>query len=405
MRRLVLDGFFPFVDRGARPQQRRATGLQELGLPYAHDAGVTRHLADFLARHGRQPTAVLFNGGVMKGELLRSAGDRDGGRLAGARPAWRRWPAPTSTWRWPAARPTTAWCAAGAASASAAAPAAPTTSASRRRCRPSPASPPPVKALCVVPFGMEEGTALKLPDEELGLVVGETAEFRFFAASNRKTDSAGRAARSRGRRASRSWARSRPRLPAGQGAAAGRHRAGVAGDAADRGGHARAVVRGARGRRPLEAGVLGARSGVTGAVGRARFIIGIDLGTTNTAVAFVDTRSSVLRVRTFEVPQLVAPGGGRPAAAAPLLRVPGRRARPGAGRDRACPGRIRPAPRVVVGELARSQGVLQPSRMIASAKSWLCHPGVDRHAAILPWGVEDGPRCRRSTPRRGCWPT
>ncbi len=47
---------------------------------------------------------------------------------------------------------------------------------------------------------------------------------------------------------------------------------------------------------------------------------------------------------------------------------------------------------MVVGELARSQGVRQPSRMIASAKSWLCHPGVDRQAAILPWGVEQGPR-------------
>ena len=49
-------------------------------------------------------------------------------------------------------------------------------------------------------------------------------------------------------------------------------------------------------------------------------------------------------------------------------------------------------PPVVVGELARSQGVRQPSRMIASAKSWLCHAGVDRQAAILPWGVEQGPR-------------
>jgi hypothetical protein len=45
-----------------------------------------------------------------------------------------------------------------------------------------------VKALCVVPFGMEEGTAVKLPDEELGLVVGEKAEFRFFAASDRQAD-------------------------------------------------------------------------------------------------------------------------------------------------------------------------------------------------------------------------
>ena len=50
---------------------------------------------------------------------------------------------------------------------------------------------PPVRALCVVPFGMEEGTRAPLPDEELGLVVGETAQFRFFASTDRKEDHPG----------------------------------------------------------------------------------------------------------------------------------------------------------------------------------------------------------------------
>src|SRR5262249_30137564 len=48
--------------------------------------------------------------------------------------------------------------------------------------------------------------------------------------------------------------------------------------------------------------------------------------------------------------------------------------------------------RIVVGELARAQGARVPGRMIASAKSWLCHPGVDRQAAILPWGAGDVPK-------------
>ena len=135
-------------------------------------------------------------------------------------------------------------------------------------------------------------------------------------------------------------------------------------------------------------------------MGRSRFIIGIDLGTTNTAVAFVDTRSSLLRVRTFEVPQLVAPGAvdrrtqlpsfvylaGEHDLGATETGVPWEA--PAAPETPASAS----SPRVVVGELARSQGVRQPSRMIASAKSWLCHSGVDRHAAILPWGVEAGPR-------------
>jgi molecular chaperone DnaK (HSP70) len=68
---LLLEGFFPVVAAAAKTKQRRAVGLKELGLPYASDPGITRHLAEFVARHGRQPTAMLWNGGVMKGELLR----------------------------------------------------------------------------------------------------------------------------------------------------------------------------------------------------------------------------------------------------------------------------------------------------------------------------------------------
>jgi hypothetical protein len=190
VRRIILDGFFPFVDRGARPHKRRATGLKELGLPYAHDPAVTRHLADFLARHDRAPTAVLFNGGVMKGELLR-------GRIAEMVGAWQeRGPAPSL-----AGTDLDLAVAHGAAYYGLA------RSGRGIRIRGGtarsyyigieaamPAIPglaPPVKALCVVPFGMEEGTAVKLPDEELGLVVGETAEFRFFASNDRKGDAPG----------------------------------------------------------------------------------------------------------------------------------------------------------------------------------------------------------------------
>ncbi len=132
---------------------------------------------------------------------------------------------------------------------------------------------------------------------------------------------------------------------------------------------------------------------------RSRFIVGIDLGTTNTAVAFVDTRSTVLRVRTFEVPQLVAPGAvDRRAQLPSFVYLPGDHdltpAQTTLPWDRQLPlsPPARPEVRAVVGELARSQGVLLPSQMIASAKSWLCHGGVDRHAAILPWGVEGGPK-------------
>ncbi len=136
---------------------------------------------------------------------------------------------------------------------------------------------------------------------------------------------------------------------------------------------------------------------------RARYLIGIDLGTTNSAVAYVDARAADPRVRVFEVPQLVAPGEVAPRrqlpsfvylageidlapheTALPWKPVPAQVRDPQA----ATSSELRP----VVGELARSQGARMASRMVASAKSWLCHPGVDRKAAILPWGDSDGPK-------------
>ena len=125
----------------------------------------------------------------------------------------------------------------------------------------------------------------------------------------------------------------------------------------------------------------------------ARYLIGIDLGTTNSAVAYVDTEAADPRVRVFEVPQLVAPGEVAPRRQLPSFvylagdidLAPHETALPWHATKQ---GEIRP----VVGELARNQGARMASRMIASAKSWLCHPGVDRQAAILPWGESDGPK-------------
>ncbi|MBK9032650.1 MAG: hsp70 family protein [Myxococcales bacterium] len=124
----------------------------------------------------------------------------------------------------------------------------------------------------------------------------------------------------------------------------------------------------------------------------ARFLIGIDLGTTNTAVAYVDTAAADPRVRVFEVPQLVAPGETGPRRQLPsFVYLPGEHDL--APAETALPWRpVGAGGREVVGELARSQGARNPQRMIASAKSWLCHAGVDRRAEILPWGGEDGPR-------------
>jgi len=121
----------------------------------------------------------------------------------------------------------------------------------------------------------------------------------------------------------------------------------------------------------------------------ARYLIGIDLGTTNSAVACVDTQAADARVRIFEVPQLVAPGEVAPRRQLPsFVYLTGEHDL--APHETALPWRA--GGREAVGELARAQGARNPARMIASAKSWLCHPGVDRQAAILPWGESDAPK-------------
>ena len=186
---LLVDGFFPKVDAGAKAERRRAGGLRELGLPYAHDPAITRHLAEFLGRFGRMPTAVLFNGGVMKAhklqarivELLRTWAGRDVTVLAGADLDLAV--ALGAAYYGQARRGKGIRIRGGTARAyyigiESAMPAIP-------------GFAPPVKALCVAPQGLEEGSTVALPDDELGLVVGEMSTFRFFAAATRAEDTAG----------------------------------------------------------------------------------------------------------------------------------------------------------------------------------------------------------------------
>jgi len=114
-------------------------------------------------------------------------------------------------------------------------------------------------------------------------------------------------------------------------------------------------------------------------------IVGIDLGTTHCAVASVDpAKGPTAPVEDFPVPQLVRQGEVSPRPLLPsCVYVP-------AGHELAA-GSLRlpwgESGSQVVGELARWQGARVPGRVVTSAKSWLCHPGVDRSAPILPWGA------------------
>jgi molecular chaperone DnaK (HSP70) len=186
---LLVDGFFPKVEANAKAERRRTSGLRELGLPYAHDPAITRHLAEFLGRFGRMPTAVLFNGGVMKAhklrmrivELLCAWAGRDVAVLQGADLDLAV--ALGAAYYGQARRGKGIRIRGGTARAyyigiESAMPAIPGFAS-------------PVRALCVAPQGLEEGSTVALPDDELGLVVGETSTFRFFAAATRADDVAG----------------------------------------------------------------------------------------------------------------------------------------------------------------------------------------------------------------------
>ena len=180
----VLDAFFPQVAATDKPAGQRRLGLAQLGLPYASDPAVTRHLAAFLARHGAAPTAILFNGGVFKATRLQE-------RLAAVVSSWLPQPLRTLT---------------GTSLDLAVAQGAAYFGLVKRgkgiRIRGGmarsyyvgveasvPAVPglePPVRAVCLAPFGLEEGTQVELPQLALGAVVGEPTQFRLFTSSARK---------------------------------------------------------------------------------------------------------------------------------------------------------------------------------------------------------------------------
>ncbi len=122
-----------------------------------------------------------------------------------------------------------------------------------------------------------------------------------------------------------------------------------------------------------------------------KYIIGIDLGTTNSAVTYIDIELNREKsrpvIRHFEIPQITGSGETSKAKVLPsFLYVPGAHEFPDDALalpwDKSNDGDF-------VGILAREQGAKSPNRMIASAKSWLCHEKVDRHAPILPWGADE----------------
>jgi hypothetical protein len=202
------EGFLPQVGSNDMPAAQRRVGLQELGLPYAADPAITRHMARFLRQqaatteHGQVrrgpsglacPTHILFNGGVLNSDLVRE-------RVLDALNSWLKEEGMSPV-----------QSLSGEDLMHAVSRGAAYYGLARRgqgvRIRggvprtyyvgvessmPSiPGFPAPLKALTVVPFGMEEGTDRVIPNREFGLIVGQPAEFRFFTSAARKNDQPG----------------------------------------------------------------------------------------------------------------------------------------------------------------------------------------------------------------------
>jgi hypothetical protein len=198
----LLDGFFPPCELGARPQRQPASGFQEIGLPYESDPAVTRHIAQFVSTHCvdgqnqlKLPSHVLFNGGVFKGAGFQQ-------RLLDVMSSWAKGTeASNSVHRLEGVQDLDFSVAKGAAYYGW------SKNFGGLRIRGGtansyyvgietaglaiPGMPRPLKALCVVPFGMEEGTERKVPSGEIGLVVGQPVRFRFFSSKVRKMDQPG----------------------------------------------------------------------------------------------------------------------------------------------------------------------------------------------------------------------
>lgn len=208
--RVLVEGFLPKVNVSDRPVSRPRSGLRSAGLPYAQDAGITRHLAAFLVKQLAatddlkdielpeqatflHPTAVLFNGGVLKatsfGERLMEVLNRwladeqapearllEGADLDLAVARGAAYYGYVRKGKGVRIKGGTA--AAYYVGVESAMPAVP-------------GMAPEIEALCIAPFGMEEGTEAVLPDDEFGLVIGEPVRFRFFSSHIRRDDKVG----------------------------------------------------------------------------------------------------------------------------------------------------------------------------------------------------------------------
>ncbi len=199
VQQLLVDGFFPECASDAMPLRDQSSGFQEIGLPFESDTAITRHIAHFITSNSEASATgaetrlhLLLNGGVFKAPALRErlqavlaqwstsgrapaalGGPEDLDHAVARGAAFYGWTKQQGGMRIRGGTARSYYV--GIESAGLAIP----------------GMPRPLQAICVVPFGMEEGSEAYVPGREVGLVVGREVQFRFFASALRKEDRAG----------------------------------------------------------------------------------------------------------------------------------------------------------------------------------------------------------------------
>jgi molecular chaperone DnaK (HSP70) len=192
---VVLEGFFPQCEIGDEPKVSSSTGLKHFGLNYAADSAITKYLSEFVLAHvndSGMPTCILFNGGTTKPPVIRQ-------RVLATISGWLE--EGSVDLRVLTASDSDLAVAAGSCvyaqvkhghGLRVKSGSAQTYYVGIESSMPAiPGFTPPVDGLCVVPFGMEEGSVVDIPYDGLGLVVGRHCEFQFFTSADRSADQVG----------------------------------------------------------------------------------------------------------------------------------------------------------------------------------------------------------------------
>ncbi|MCJ8332390.1 MAG: Hsp70 family protein, partial [Lentisphaeria bacterium] len=190
MEKVLVDGFFPVCELGDKPDEDMRTGIRTFGLAYAGDPAITKHLAEFISKNSKSdddiPCHILFNGGVSKATVLKERIVKTVKKWSGKKVTTLEGTHPDlavalgACWYGNVREGNAIRIKAGCSYSyyigiESAMPAVPGFEV-------------PLQALCVVPFGLEEGSEVEIPYRGLGLIVGEQSVFQLYASLERQED-------------------------------------------------------------------------------------------------------------------------------------------------------------------------------------------------------------------------